>query len=194
MHALDVDRATQRVHGTCKQHQQPLASRPCHPATVFLDLGLNELTVMGIQLSEGALVVSAYQAAVSGYIRHQNGHQPSLDLCRFVRENFFSASSAHTRPQAKSMKNLIIVCSSFPTVRDAPTVQLHRAARVDSASTRITGRVTGVTRAQVKRDAYSIGVSTRLCRLKAMARVCFSSASLTIMPVAPTESAVDARA
>ena len=78
--ALDLDRATHRVHDACKQDEQPVASRPCHPATVFLDLGLNELAVMGIQLSEGALVVSPYQAAVAGYIRHQNGHKPALDL------------------------------------------------------------------------------------------------------------------
>jgi hypothetical protein len=44
------------------------------PATVFFDLGLDELTVMGTQLSGGAFVVSAYQAAVAGYIRHKNGH------------------------------------------------------------------------------------------------------------------------
>ena len=50
---------------------------------MFPDLGLDELTVMGIQLREGALVVSTDQAAVAGNIGHQNGHQPALELARY---------------------------------------------------------------------------------------------------------------
>jgi len=77
---LDLDRATHRVHDACKQNEQAVAGRPYDSATMFFDFGLDELTVMGIQLSGGAFVVSAYQAAVAGYIRDQNGHQPSLDF------------------------------------------------------------------------------------------------------------------
>jgi len=47
---------------------------------MFLDLGLNELGVMGTQLRKGAFVVGADQAAVAGDICHQNGQQPALDV------------------------------------------------------------------------------------------------------------------
>ena len=42
-------------------------------AAVLLDLGLDELGVMGVQLSEGALIVGA-ELAIAGDIGHQNGH------------------------------------------------------------------------------------------------------------------------
>jgi hypothetical protein len=35
---------------------------------------------MSVQLGEGTLVVSAYQATVAGDVRQENGHKPSFDL------------------------------------------------------------------------------------------------------------------
>jgi len=78
--ALDLDGATQRVHNARIEDEQSVASRPYDPAAVFLDLGLNELSLMSVQLGEGALVVGANQTAVAGYIRHQNSHQSAFDL------------------------------------------------------------------------------------------------------------------
>ena len=78
--ALDFYRATQRVDDTGKKHQQPVARRPGDPPTMFADLGLDELGVMGIQLREGALVVGRDQAAVAGDVGHQDGHQPALEV------------------------------------------------------------------------------------------------------------------
>jgi hypothetical protein len=77
---LDLDGGPQRVHDARVQDQQSVASRSYDPATVFLDLRLNQLTMMSVQLSECAFVVSAYQAAVAGYIRYQNCHEPAFNL------------------------------------------------------------------------------------------------------------------
>jgi hypothetical protein len=76
---LDLDCAAERVHHARKQNQQPVASRPHDPTVVFLNFGVHECVVMSVQVSEGALVISAYQAAVPDYIRHKNGRQAPLD-------------------------------------------------------------------------------------------------------------------
>src|SRR5437660_11228262 len=74
--AFNLNGATQRVDDARKQDQHSVAGRPYDPAAVFLDFGLNELTVMSVQLSERALVVSTYQAAVADHIGHKDGRQP----------------------------------------------------------------------------------------------------------------------
>jgi hypothetical protein len=73
--ALDLYRATQRVHRTNEQDQQSVASSPYDPTTMFFNLGFNEFSMMRVQLGEGAFIVDAYQAAVAGYIRHQDCHK-----------------------------------------------------------------------------------------------------------------------
>ena len=78
--ALDLYRATQRVHRTNEQDQQSVASSPYDPTTMFFNLGFNEFSMMGVQLSEGAFIVDTYQAAVAGYIRHQDCHKSAFGL------------------------------------------------------------------------------------------------------------------
>src|SRR5262245_31143272 len=78
--ALDLDRAPQRIDDASKQGEQPIARRPRDPTTMLLDLGFDELAVMGVQLREGALIVGTYQTAITGDIGHQDGHQSPLDL------------------------------------------------------------------------------------------------------------------
>jgi hypothetical protein len=75
---LDLDRAAERVHDARKQNQQSVASRPHYPTVVLLNFGVHECVVMSVQVSEGALVVSAYQAAVADHIGHENSRQPPL--------------------------------------------------------------------------------------------------------------------
>jgi hypothetical protein len=47
---------------------------------VFSNLGFDQFCVMSVQPSQGSLIVDAYQAAVTGYIRHQDCHKSALDL------------------------------------------------------------------------------------------------------------------
>jgi len=47
---------------------------------VFFNLGFNELGMVSVQLGEGAFIVEAYQAAVTGYIRHEDCHKSAFDL------------------------------------------------------------------------------------------------------------------
>src|SRR5262245_5863307 len=49
--ALDLDGATQCVHGTDEQDQQAVACSPYDLTTVFFNLGFNELGMVSIQLS-----------------------------------------------------------------------------------------------------------------------------------------------
>ena len=78
--ALDLHGTTQRVHGTDEQDQQSVASCPYDPTTVFFNLGFNELSMVSVQLGQGAFIIHAYQAAVSGYIRHQDCHKSAFDF------------------------------------------------------------------------------------------------------------------
>jgi len=78
--ALNLDGATQCVHGTDKQDEQAIPSCPYDATPVFFYLGLNELSVVSTQLSQGAFIVDAYQAAVASYIRHQDCHKSAFDL------------------------------------------------------------------------------------------------------------------
>jgi len=72
--ALDLHGTTQSVHGTDEQDQQAVAGCPYDTATVFFDLGFNKLSMVSGQLSQGAFIVDADEAAVLGYIRHQDCH------------------------------------------------------------------------------------------------------------------------
>ena len=78
--ALDLNGTTQRVQGTDKQDQQSVARCPHDSATVFFNLGFNELSMVSIQLGQGAFIVDAYQAAVLGYIRHKNCDKSAFDF------------------------------------------------------------------------------------------------------------------
>jgi|SRR5262245_43003088 len=77
---LDLHGTTQCVHSTDEQDQQAVTSRSYGPTAVFFNLGLNELSMMDVQLSERAFIVDPYQAAVTGYIRHQDCHKSAFDL------------------------------------------------------------------------------------------------------------------
>jgi len=77
---LDLHSAPQRIHGTDEQDQQAVTGRPYDPTAVFFNLRLDELSMMGVQLSECAFIVVTYQAAVTSYIRHQDGHKSAFDL------------------------------------------------------------------------------------------------------------------
>jgi hypothetical protein len=63
--ALDLYGTTQGVHGTDEQDQQAVASCSYDPTTVFFDLGLNEFSMVSVQLGQRAFVIDAYQAAKS---------------------------------------------------------------------------------------------------------------------------------
>src|SRR5262245_10582817 len=76
--ALDPHGTTQGIHGADEQDQQAVASRPDDPTAVFFNLGFNKLSMMGVQLGKGALIINAYQAAVTGYIRHKNCHKSAF--------------------------------------------------------------------------------------------------------------------
>src|SRR5215475_6070823 len=76
--ALDLQGTTQRVHGADEQDQQAVARCPYDPTTVFFDLGFNDLGMVSVQQSQSAFIVDAYQAAVPGYIRHQNCHESAF--------------------------------------------------------------------------------------------------------------------
>src|SRR5262245_62715941 len=76
--ALDLHGTTQSVHGTDEQDQQAVAGCPYDTATVFFDLGLNELGMVSVQLGQGAFIVDADQAAVPSYIRHQDCHKSAF--------------------------------------------------------------------------------------------------------------------
>jgi hypothetical protein len=78
--ALDLNCTTQGFHGTNEQDQQAVASCPYDPTTVFFDLGFNELSMVSVQLGQGAFIVHAYQAAVPSNIRHQDCHKSAFDL------------------------------------------------------------------------------------------------------------------
>jgi len=78
--ALDLHGTTQGVHGTDEQDQQAVARCPDDPATVFFDFGLDQLCMMSVQPSQGSFIVNTYQAAVTGYIRHQDCHKSAFDL------------------------------------------------------------------------------------------------------------------
>ena len=78
--ALDLDGTTQRVDGTDEQDQQSVASCPYDPTTVLFNLRFNELSMVSVQLSQGAFIVDAYQAAVPGNIRHQDCHKSAFDF------------------------------------------------------------------------------------------------------------------
>jgi hypothetical protein len=76
---------------------------------------------MGIQSGEGAFIVSAYQAAVAGYIGYQNGHKPSLDL---LATYSFPAEGEKIfdTPQAKSpFDKLMLGCSLHGQVQSGPS-------------------------------------------------------------------------
>ncbi|MFZ0854787.1 MAG: hypothetical protein WAO08_37005 [Hyphomicrobiaceae bacterium] len=72
--ALDFDGTTQRVDSADEQDQQSVASCPYDPTTVLFNFRCNELSMVSVQLSQGAFIVDAYQAAVPGNIRHQDCH------------------------------------------------------------------------------------------------------------------------
>jgi len=86
--ALDLHGTTQGTHGADEQDQQAVASCPDDPTTVFSDPGFNELSMVSVELGQGAFIIDADQAAVTGYIRYQDchkvgvrfGHQPQLAL------------------------------------------------------------------------------------------------------------------
>jgi hypothetical protein len=77
---LDLHGTTQGIHGADEQDQQAVASSPYDPTTVFSNLGFDQFCVMSVQPSQGSLIVDAYQAAVTGYIRHQDCHKSAFDL------------------------------------------------------------------------------------------------------------------
>jgi len=77
---LDLDGTTQGIHGADEQDQQAVARCPYDPTTVFFDLGFNELSIVSVQLREGTFIIDTYQAAVSGYIRHQDCHKSAFDF------------------------------------------------------------------------------------------------------------------
>src|SRR5262245_66189517 len=76
--ALDLHSTAQSVHVTDEQDQQAVARCPYDPTTVFFDLGFNDLGMVSVQQSQSAFIVDAYQAAVPGYIRHQNCHESAF--------------------------------------------------------------------------------------------------------------------
>jgi hypothetical protein len=47
---------------------------------VFFNLRLNELGMVSVQLSESTFIIDADQAAVPGYIRHQDCHKSAFDF------------------------------------------------------------------------------------------------------------------
>jgi hypothetical protein len=75
---LDLHGTTQGVHGTDEQDQQAVASSPYEPTAVFFNLGFNKLSMVSVQLGQSAFIVDAYQAAVPGYIRHQDCHKSAF--------------------------------------------------------------------------------------------------------------------
>ena len=78
--ALDLHGTTQRVHGADEQDQQTVTSCPYDPTAMIFNLGFNEFSVVSVQLGQRAFIVHAYQAAVAGYIRHQDCHKSAFDL------------------------------------------------------------------------------------------------------------------
>jgi len=78
--ALDLHGTTQGTHGADEQDQQAVASCPDDPTTVFSDLGFNELSMVSVELGQGAFIIDADQAAVTGYIRYQDCHKSAFDL------------------------------------------------------------------------------------------------------------------
>jgi hypothetical protein len=70
---LDLDRAPSASTTLPNKARSPSPVVRAIRAAVLLDLGLDELGVMGVQLSEGALIVGA-ELAIAGDIGHQNGH------------------------------------------------------------------------------------------------------------------------
>jgi len=76
--ALDLHGTTQGTHGADEQDQQAVASCPDDPTTVFSNLGFNQLCVMSVQPSKRTFIVNPYQAAVPGYIRHQDCHKSAF--------------------------------------------------------------------------------------------------------------------
>src|SRR5262245_16606040 len=78
--ALDLDGTTQGIHGADEQHQQSVTSCPYDPTTVLFNFRCNELSMMSVQPSQGAFIIDAYQAAVSGNIRHQDCHESAFDF------------------------------------------------------------------------------------------------------------------
>jgi len=78
--ALDLHGTTQAIHGADEKDQQAVASCPYDSATVFFNLGFNELSMVSIQLGQGAFIVHAYQTAVPGNIPYQDRRKSAFNL------------------------------------------------------------------------------------------------------------------
>jgi hypothetical protein len=84
---LHLDGAPDRIDGTRKLQEQPVAHRLDRATAVFGDLGIDQIAQMGFQTRQRAVLVEPHQARVADHVGRDNGGQSSLsrhDALRLV--------------------------------------------------------------------------------------------------------------
>jgi hypothetical protein len=84
--ALDFDRAADGVQHAGELDQDAVAHDLEDASVVARDGGIEELAKMGLQGTEGPLLVGLHQPGIANHVRRQNGRQTPLDGLRGHQE------------------------------------------------------------------------------------------------------------
>jgi hypothetical protein len=76
---LDLDSASHRIHHAAELGKQSVAGVLDNPPTMLGDLGIDKRVQVVLELSMGAFLVQAGQAAVASYIGRKDSNKSTLD-------------------------------------------------------------------------------------------------------------------